>query len=290
MAESLSTADQALLQRIIRHDSAALKQLYVAALPRLTVAVQDNALTRRYLQDALLKIRDDGQRHRFELNGAPNLRDYAVHLVRERLEKEAKDREIEQKIYTSLMEAHADGWAFYYMQVHFFPAISYFVQKNGGTDEEAKDVIMDGIEALIRNIRDGSYQPRSNAKLKTYFFQICRNKWYDVLEKRKRTRPASLFADLELDQFEAEYYYEYDYELLNDRQRKVAEVFEQASESCRQVLGYYYYDELSHDEIADRMGYSGADSSKTQKNKCLRKLKKVLTDWLTREEEAINTA
>ena len=153
-----------------------------------------------------------------------------------------------------------------------------------GSDEEAKDLIMDGIEALINNIRSDKYELRQEASLKTYFYQICKNKWYDYLDKRKRSRPISLFADLELDHFESEYYHAFDEDLLNERQRQVSKVFNEATDTCRNVLRYYYYDELSHDEIANRMGYSGADSSKTQKNKCIRKIKTVLKDWIKTTE------
>jgi RNA polymerase sigma factor (sigma-70 family) len=164
--------------------------------------------------------------------------------------------------------------------------VKYFVLKSGGSEEEAKDVIMDGIEALIRNIREGQYVFQDNAKLKTYFFQICRNKWFDYVNRKQRQKPVSLLADLNLEDFDNNYFYEFNEDLLNDRQRIVAELFDKSSDTCRQVLSYFYYDELSHDEIAERMGFSGPDSSKTQKNKCLRKLKSALKTILTGQEVA----
>jgi RNA polymerase sigma factor (sigma-70 family) len=273
---STKKAEAELIRQIKDHEAQALQELYRACLPQVKELYGDDELARKTLQDALIKLRDDIIRGAVVGGDQDSLSEYLVRQCAKRLDQEEKDREVEQKIIRSLENNANDGWAFYYMQVHYFPSVSYFIQKNGGSEEEAKDIIMDGIEALLRNIRDGSYQPTSAAKLRTYFFQICRNKWYDYLKKKKRSQPLSLFADLELERFENTYYYEFDEDLLNERQKMVAELFQTSTDNCQKVLGYFYYDELSHEEIAQKMGYSGASSSKTQKNKCLRKLKSAL--------------
>jgi RNA polymerase sigma factor (sigma-70 family) len=258
-------------------DTNLLKDLYADVLPYILVEIVDKELAKKYLQDAILKLREDHTRKRVSFNSLGEIKAYLVKLCIERLNNEEKEKQLEKRIIESLSAVESDGWAFYYMQMHYFPGISFFICKNGGSEEEAKDIIMDGIEALITNIRSGAYTLRSTAKLKTYFFQICKNKWYDYLAKKSRTRPVSLFADLDFEQFESDYYQDYDEDLLNERQRKVVELFQKSSDKCKQVLGMYYYDELSHEEIASRMGYSGPDSSKNQKSKCLRKMKSVLT-------------
>jgi len=270
---NLSELDHRRVQALRRKDPAPLQELYLEAYPRIEAVVGEANLAKRYLQDALLKLRDDIVAGRLMLESRNTLAEYLIHLCAQRFDREKKDKDVEKRILDALKNSDQDGWAFYYMQMHYFPGVKFFVQKNGGSEDEAKDVIMDGIEALIRNVRDGSYTPQSNAKLKTYFFQICRNKWFDYLGKKKRTRPMSLFADLELDDFEANYYYEFDDDMLNERVRVVAQLFDQSTETCRQVLSYFYYDEMPHDIIAERMGFANAESSKTQKTKCLRKLK-----------------
>lgn len=275
------------LRRIKADEAKALQDLYRECLPAILEEDLDLAprQAKRYLQDALIKVRDDViHGHLVNVQGEEDLVTYTLGLVRRRVENEHDEKEIDQKIIESLQNPTSDGWAFYYMQLHYFPGVNYFVQKNGGSEEEAKDIIMDGIEALINNVRTGHYQPRDSAKLRTYFFQICRNKWYDYLDRKKRTRPVSLFADLELDRLEEDYYYEYNDELMNERQKEVANVFKQSTETCQRVLGYFYYDEMSHEEIASRMGYNGPDTSKTQKNKCLRKLKSTLSSIFSGDE------
>ena len=45
------------------------------------------------------------------------------------------------------------------------------------------------------------------------------------------------------------------------------------TEPCNSILTLYYWDEKSMKEIADLKEYSSADSAKSQKNKCMNKLK-----------------
>lgn len=279
-----SESDKERIAAIRNRSPKVLQEIYAQALPLVEQFIAQKETAKTYLQDALIKLRDDIVASKLNTAGHKSLRDYLAHLCKERFNKEEKDREIEKKLIESLASKDNDGWAFYYMQMHFFPGISFFVQKNGGTEEEAKDVIMDGIEALIRNIRDGAYVYKDNAKLKTYFFQICRNKWFDYANKKKRARPVSLFSDLNIEDFESSYFYEFNDDLLNDRQRIVAELFDKSTDTCRQVLSYFYYDEMSHEDIAARMGFSSPESSKTQKNKCLRKLKIALRNILDPNE------
>lgn len=272
----LSEKDRERVAAIRARSTKALQELYAQTLPLVEEFVKNKDTAKNYLQEAVIKLRDDIVASRLTLAGHKSLRDYLAHLCKERLTKEERDREVEKKLVESLETKENDGWAFYYMQMHFFPTVKRQVMQYGGSEEEAKDIMMDGIEALIRNVRDGAYVYKDNAKLKTYFIQICRNKWFDYSKRKNRAKPISLFSDLNLEDYESNYFYEFNDDLLNDRQRIVAELFNKSTETCRQVLSYFYYDELSHEDIAERMGFSGAESSKTQKNKCLRKLKIAL--------------
>lgn len=44
-------------------------------------------------------------------------------------------------------------------------------------------------------------------------------------------------------------------------------------ESCIKLLTKFYFEKLSWEAISKQLGYSSADSAKTQKNKCMTKLK-----------------
>jgi DNA-directed RNA polymerase specialized sigma24 family protein len=51
-------------------------------------------------------------------------------------------------------------------------------------------------------------------------------------------------------------------------------------EPCCSLLDKFYWEELSGEEIARQMNYKNADTVKTQKYKCMQKLKVALTGVL----------
>ena len=82
-------------------------------------------------------------------NKAPifeNYKELQLHLVHKALKiyyQKAEAIILDKKLMNALL--NNDGWAYYYMQVKFFPSITAMVLANGGTEEDAKDVIMDGV-------------------------------------------------------------------------------------------------------------------------------------------------
>ncbi len=57
---------------------------------------------------------------------------------------------------------------------------------------------------------------------------------------------------------------------------KILEVaMHELGEPCRTVLDMYYYKNYGIDQIAEALNYKGNDSAKTQKYKCLTRLKKL---------------
>jgi DNA-directed RNA polymerase specialized sigma24 family protein len=103
---------------------------------------------------------------------------------------------------------------------------------------------------------------------------VCRNLWVDEMKRKSRSRTFRPLDDLDGEDLKYLAYYDnYESEALTERQRVVQQAFSQSTDTCRQVLSYFYYENLSHDEIAARMGYKNSDTCKTQKMKCLTKLK-----------------
>ena len=59
--------------------------------------------------------------------------------------------------------------------------IKAFVLKNSGNEADAADIIQEGLQQLILNIRLQQFQGKSS--LKTYLYRICRNLWISRLRK-----------------------------------------------------------------------------------------------------------
>jgi RNA polymerase sigma factor (sigma-70 family) len=267
---TLSATDQALIKRIRRGDVAALEELYTQAFPLVSQDLANAKAAAEYLQEALIRLREDIARHKLQLLAA-DLTEHLVAYCRDRFEVALKKIEIDKKVIECLQTG--DGWAFYYMQRMFFPSVTALIRLQGGSREDAEDVIMEGIAALLKNIKAGRYEVQDTARLKTYFLRICRNIWVDELKRKKRARPVINLEDVDLEDLEGGYYDALEEDTMSERQKLVRNLFYEASGTCQKVLRLFYYENLSHDEIAQLMGYKNPETSKTQKMKCLAKLK-----------------
>ena len=53
---------------------------------------------------------------------------------------------------------------------------------------------------------------------------------------------------------------------------------ENLGEPCKTILKDFYIYKLSMEEISDKFGYTNSDNAKTQKYKCLQRLKRTFFD------------
>ncbi len=278
MFQDLSVRDDALLLKLIAEGAAEpLEYLLLLCLPKVQETITSRAYSLEFLKDACLYLRETVMRGKHDSGGLA-VPEYLVKLCLERWSRIENEIRLDEKLYESLRSN--DGWAYYYMQKKFFPQVERMVLANSGTLEDAKDLIMDGIYLLLKNIHDGKYSVQTGARLKTYFLRICRNRWLDELKRMKKKMPASLIWDLEVEQSEALYYEAYREEELNERQKKVREQFLKGSDVCQNILRMYYYENMSHKEIADKMKYNSEEVSRTQKKKCFEKLRASVVKML----------
>jgi RNA polymerase sigma factor (sigma-70 family) len=70
-----------------------------------------------------------------------------------------------------------------YVYKKYFPIVRFFVIKNSGTDEDAKDVFQESIILIYKRLKDGSLD--LTCAFKTYLYSVCRILWLRQLEKRK---------------------------------------------------------------------------------------------------------
>jgi RNA polymerase sigma-70 factor (ECF subfamily) len=145
--------------------------------------------------------------------------------------------------------------------------IYWAVRNYGITEEIARDVYQMAVVIFYENIRSGKLtQLQSSAK--TYLFGIGKNK---VMEELASQRKAQKLQE------------NFRYEPLpadsNEEKEELFKILEVAlnelGEPCRTVLDLYYYKNYGIDQIAEALNYKGNDSAKTQKYKCLTRLKKI---------------
>lgn len=146
--------------------------------------------------------------------------------------------------------------------------IYWAVRNYGILEETARDVYQMAVVILYENIRSGKLT-QLQSSLKTYLFGIGKNKIMEELAaQRKAQTLQNNFRHEPLPGDTAE---------EKEELFKILEVaMQELGEPCRTVLDMYYYKNYGIDQIAEALNYKGNDSAKTQKYKCLTRLKKIV--------------
>jgi RNA polymerase sigma factor (sigma-70 family) len=167
-----------------------------------------------------------------------------------------KDSEVLERI------SRGDEKALEYLYKKYYRMMTSIIIKNNGEEEEAKDVFQDALIVFWQNVTSGKLVLTS--KISTYIYSICLNLWRKELDRKSR------LSHEEKD--EAEY--------MDDEQKERAKIIHQCiermDETCRKLLTYYYFDDMSMQDITDKLGFANTDTTKTRKYKCKKKLDSLI--------------
>lgn len=140
---------------------------------------------------------------------------------------------------------------------------------NNGTVDDARDVFQEAMVVLYEKVKSGRFE--LSCQLKTYLYSICRRLWLKKLSQQQK------FVT-DLDSKESWISVEEDLE-QHEQQNQAFHLMEKAmsslGEPCRSLLDAFYLQKKSMVDIAAAFGYTNADNAKTQKYKCLTRLKKI---------------
>lgn len=146
--------------------------------------------------------------------------------------------------------------------------------------EDAEDIYQDACVALFNNIKNGKLKTLT-CSLSTYFTQICLNLGYNFVNRGQTTTSFdqmlenSQYDEYSLTQLEA--VLGLGDGLSQEQTTMMREIVQDLPHPCEDILWAYYGDDLSMKEIADIVGFNGADSVKSKKSQCMNKLKERFT-------------
>ncbi len=150
-----------------------------------------------------------------------------------------------------------------------FGTVQSLIINNNGTADDAKDIFQEAMIVLYEKARSGSFE--LNCLIKTYVYSVSRRLWLKRLQQANRYNG-------ELSGTEAAIPVEED---ISEHTRRDAE-FEMMGkaimslgEPCKSLLEAFYLKKQNMQEIATSFGYTNAENAKTQKYKCLVRLKKI---------------
>ncbi|MES2107146.1 MAG: sigma-70 family RNA polymerase sigma factor [Bacteroidota bacterium] len=155
------------------------------------------------------------------------------------------------------------------LYIAYFPMILQLVINNNGNSDDAKDIYQEAIIVLYNKVKTGDFELSS--KLKTYIYSVCRRLWLKRLSQMNRYGG-------DIKDFQEFLVVDDETEKNNERDiqfNKMGSALQQLGEPCKTIIEDFYINNKSMQEICEEFGYTNADNAKTQKYKCLQRLKKL---------------
>lgn len=150
-----------------------------------------------------------------------------------------------------------------------YSLVQNFILNNNGSYDDARDIFQEAMIVLYEKAKIESFV--LTCKINTYIYSVSRRLWL------KRLQQMGKYAS-QAEGFEETIAVEED---LDDHENRNAafNIMERAlsslGEPCKSLLEAYYMQKKGMVEIASEFGYTNADNAKTQKYKCLMRLKKL---------------
>lgn len=155
----------------------------------------------------------------------------------------------------------------------FFPMVLHMVVNNHGTEDDAKDLFQETMIVLYDKSKEPGFT--LEAKLKTYLYAVAKRLWLKQLNRQNKVPVKS--ADFSSEELEDSLPDDdlQDHNEKEERFKVLSEALLKLGEPCKSLLEDFYVRQMSMQEIAEKFGYTNPDNAKTQKYKCLNRLKKL---------------
>lgn len=146
----------------------------------------------------------------------------------------------------------------------FLPRISRFIQLNGGSADDAKDIFQDALVIIYKKSKAPDFELTS--QFYTLLYGVCRNLWGNQLQKKSRTE-VSLTDDHKF-QLSTDILKEIE---AAEEQRLFWDAFRKLGKDCQQLLKLFFAKEKM-EAIAQKLNLSSISYAKKKKFKCKEKL------------------
>ena len=135
-----------------------------------------------------------------------------------------------------------------YLSDRYLPMIRLLVTRMGGTPEDARDIFQEGLMIMLEKIDNKEFA--LTCKFKTYLYCVCENLWKSVLVKRQAA------ANYLVRRVEVEDQKDITELMDSNLCREIfISVFDTLNPVSKKILTLYW-EEMSPQEIADKLGYT----------------------------------
>jgi len=179
---------------------------------------------------------------------------------------------------TALLEGLATGDRAAVAEIYrlYRPMLMKWMVMRGGDEADANDVFQEALVVMYEKAASPEFC--LTCKLSTYLFAVSKRIWFKKIEQ------GSNFVSFnEPEDDEGQHGEAYDDDLLHHLEKEqqfnsLWAAMDKLGEPCSQLLKAFYIDSKSMQTIAADFNYTNAENAKTQKYKCLTRLKKIFFD------------
>lgn len=160
-----------------------------------------------------------------------------------------------------------------YIYQHYFDTVSSLIINNSGNLHDAQDIFQETVVTFIETVEKDKF--RGESSIKTFLVAIARNTWLNELKRRERSDHREAIYEKSKPEDEPDVS-----QLISEREKKqqFRELLSKLGESCKKILTFFYYENLSMKEILDHLPYENEQVVRNKKYKCLQQLTGILKD------------
>ena len=155
------------------------------------------------------------------------------------------------------------------------------VINNSGNYDDALDILQEGIISFYNNlVKEKRIMVQNNliinknqdiVKISSYMYSVFRNIWFLKLRKNKNIINVDISdSDMHIDETDV-------YKEKTEFEKKLERIKKEISlmgDKCKDILNLFWIKRMKFKEIADKLGYSNAETSKQIKSRCQKELKR----------------
>ncbi|ANH81260.1 RNA polymerase subunit sigma-70 [Niabella ginsenosidivorans] len=189
-----------------------------------------------------------------------------------------KDTILEQEILLLKGLARNDRKASEEIYKQNYNLIQALVVNNNGTADDARDIFQESMVVLFEKARSGTFE--LNCQIKTYLYSVAKRLWLKKLQQQNRFTEEWNDSGMQVrvdDDIEVHEQKDQEFNLMHQS-------IQNLGEPCKSLLEAFYFKKKSMQEIAESFGYTNSENAKTQKYKCLMRLKKLFFSQYTKKE------
>jgi len=143
----------------------------------------------------------------------------------------------------------------------------------------AADVFQDAVITFYWNVKKGKLTELTSS-VKTYLFAIGKN-----LSLKRIKKDSKMVVDSQVLEYNASFEFDEVNLEVTERQQVIAALLKNLGDPCKSILKMFYFDSFTMDSIAERLGYKNENVVKTQKLRCLQKLKAMFEQKSMSEDD-----